>query len=91
MRIHVILLIEFVVRLENCSMLIFTVEREVSSVHGYSKLLRRSARTSHKLFPVFGVVYLLLFLFACFFCLIDLVMIYHFLFSFYLLLTLVHL
>ena len=37
-------------------MLIFAVEREVSSVHGYSKLLLRSARTSYKLFPVFVVV-----------------------------------
>ena len=56
-----------VVGLDNCSMLIFTVEREVSSVHEYSKLLRRSARTSYKLFPVFGVVCLLLFLFASLF------------------------
>ena len=76
------------VGLENCSILIFTVEREVKSVHGYSKLLRRS----YKLFPVFGVVCLLLFLFACLFaCLIDLVMFYRFLFSFYLFLTLAHL
>ena len=73
-------------------MLTFTIEREVSSVHGYSKLLRRSARISYKLSPVFGVACLLLLLFACFFvCLIDLVMFYHFLFSFYLFLTLVHL
>ena len=41
------------------SMLVFTVEREVSLVHGYSKLLRRSARTSYKLFPVFGFVWFL--------------------------------
>ena len=73
-------------------MLTFTIEREVSSVHGYSKLLRRSARISYKLSPVFGVACLLLLLFACFFvCLIDLVMFYHFLFSFYLFLTLGHL
>ena len=64
-------------------MLIFTVEREVSSVHGYSKLLLRSARTSYKLFPAL--------LFVCLFFSIDLVMLYHFLFSFNLFLTLVHL
>ena len=81
MRIHVILLSE-VVEMENCLMLIFTVEREVSSVHGYSKLLLRSARTSYKLFPVFVVVV---------FFFIDLVMFYHFLYSFNLFLTLVHL
>ena len=80
MRIHVILLSE-VVGLENCSVLIFTVEREVSSLQGYSKLLRRSARTSYKLFPIFGVVFFV----------IDLVMFYHFLFSFNSFLTLVHL
>ena len=36
-------------------MFIFIVEREVSSVHKDSKLLRRSARTSDNTFPVFVV------------------------------------
>ena len=82
-------------------MLIFTVEREVSLVHAYSKLLRRFARTSYKLFPVSVLFvcccfYLHVCLFVAVFifmfvCLIDLVMFYLFLFSFYLFLTLVHL
>ena len=46
-------------------MLIFTIEREVSSVYGYNKVLSRSARPSYKLLSVLGVVSLLLFLFAC--------------------------
>ena len=65
-RRHVILLTEVVVKLFD---IIFTVERELSQAHGqrYSKLLFVIRQTGYKLFPVFGVVYLLLFLFACLF------------------------
>ena len=59
-------LLEVVVKLFD---IIFTVEKKLNQAHGgrNSKPLRRSARTSYKLFPVFGVVCLLLFFFACLF------------------------
>ena len=60
-RILVIFLPEVVVRLENCSMFIFTVEREL----GECMCEDTANQCILKICQNFGVVCLLLFLFAC--------------------------